>query len=52
MGFTRLGLFSLIRVCRNATILMEGTDALKEEGYSQLITGSGCCAERIYMGGD
>ena len=46
------GLFSLISASRIATILMEGTEALKEDGNSQLTTESGRCAERINMGGD
>jgi len=32
MALTRPCPFTLIRVCRNATILMEGTEALNEEG--------------------
>ena len=52
MGFTRLGLFSLIRVSRVVTIQMEGTEALKEDGISQLTIGADCSAERLNMGGD
>jgi hypothetical protein len=42
-----LRFFYLIPASENATIIMEGTEAIKEDGDSLLIISADYCAERI-----